>query len=105
MTTIERCELQHDQALGRRYDGSVDRPEREIAVGRDELGDPQPVRRGDGFGNEVPRREITDEAHLGIGSHTRSEQVRHLGDDQLRNDEWAGVRLEQPEALFVVGVV
>ncbi len=105
MTAIKRRDLPHGQALGRRNDGGVDRPEGEIPVGRNELGDTQPVRRDDALRYEVPRREVTDEAHLSIGSDTRAEQVRHLGDDQFRYDQWARVRLEQLEALLVVGVV
>ena len=105
MTAIERCDFPHAQALRGCDDGGVDRAEREIAVGRNEFGDSEPVRGSDGLWDEIPCGKVTDEAHLGIGSDARAQQVRHLGDDEFRDDEWAGMRLKELEALLVVGVV
>lgn len=59
----------------------------------------------DGLEDEDPRGEVGDESRLGLPADPRPEQVRDLGDDERRDDQRAGVRLEQLEACGVVRVV
>ena len=105
MAAIEGRDFPHVEPLGGRHDRGVHGAQRKVSVGGDKLGDPEPVGRRDGLGYEVARGEVADEPHLGVDADARAEEVRHLGDDELRDDEGAGVRLEKVEALGVVAVV
>lgn len=71
----------------RRVDGS----ERKVAVAGHELGDPEPIGWGDRLGEEVPGRQVAEESDLGFHSRSGREEVRHFRDDELGNDERAGV--------------
>jgi hypothetical protein len=77
----------------------------QVAVTRDELGDAQPVcgwHRPDGEG---AAGEIAQEPDFWFGPEASREQIDDLGDDQGRDDEWAGVCLEKFECTSVMGVV
>lgn len=66
-------------------------PRRKVAVGGHELGDPEPIGWGDRLGDEVPGRQVAEESDLGFHSRSGREEVRHFRDDELGNDERAGV--------------
>jgi hypothetical protein len=59
MLSIERGDLDDSQPLGRRDHGCIGGSERQIGVPH-ELGDPHPISRTDGLGDEIAGREITD---------------------------------------------
>ena len=87
------------------YDRCIHAAEREIAVGAYELGNSKPVLGGDGVGDEVAGREVTEEADLRLDSEPGPQEVHHLGDDELGDQERSGVCFEQLEALVVVVVI
>jgi len=105
VTAVQRRNLVDLQAFGSRDHGSVDAAEREVAVGAHELGDPQPFVGGDRFGDEVARGEVAKEPDFCVRAESRTEEVDDLGDDELGNEQRAGVSLEELEAFVVVVVV
>ena len=105
VTAVDGCDLGDPQALGRGDDRRIDRAQWQVAVARDELGDPEPVRGRDGFNGECATRDVAEEADLGFGAEASREQVDDLGDDQGWHDQWAGMSLEQVEGRRVLGVV
>ncbi len=104
VTTIERRQLANAQSLCCSDDGPIDAPEGQICVLDDELGDPEPVRRVHGLGDERPGREVPEPANLGLWSEPGGDEVRDLRDDEDRNDEWARVLLEQRATLIVMPI-
>jgi hypothetical protein len=90
---VEGGDLLYVQALRGGDDRGIDAPEREVAIGAHELSDPQPFIDGDGFGNEVAGGEVTEKSDLCVGAEPGAEQIDDLGDDELRDEERARVRL------------
>lgn len=103
--TIDRRDLRDLQALCRRDDGGVHRPERKVAVAPDQLGDAQPVRRGHGLDGERPARKVPEKADLRDRAEPSGQEVGDLGDDQGGDEQRTGMGLEQLEARGVVRVV
>ena len=101
---IQRRDPGHPEPFGERDDRGIHRPERQVVIRGDEIGDPEPVGGPDRFRDEVAGGEVAEEAHPGARADPASDQERDLGDDQLRNQEWAGLVLEQTEAPLVVPV-
>lgn len=85
----------------RRVDGS----ERKVTVDGNKLCDPEPVGGTDMLGEEISRSEVTEESDLGVRSQSGLDKVRNLGDDEHRNNEWAGMLLEQSKAFVMVAIV
>lgn len=95
VTPIERRDGNDPQTL-RRYDnGRVHRPERKIPVLGHELSDAQPVSGLNWICCEIPRRKIAQEANLGLDTKAALEEISHLGNDELRNDERPGMRKQK----------
>lgn len=105
VSSVERGDLGGPQPLGGADHRRVDGAEREVAVPADELGDAHPVGGCDRLGDEVASRQVAEESDLGVAAEAAGHEVRDLGDDEGRDDERAGVGLEQFEALGVVSVV
>lgn len=105
VTSVEGGDLRDPEALGGSDDRRVDRPEREIAVGSDELGHPEPVARGHMVDGEGAARKVAEEPDLRFDAESRRQQIRDLGDDEARDDERTEVGLEQLETRSVVSVV
>lgn len=105
MAPIDRRDLGDAEAFGRGDDRRVDGAQRQVAVARDQLGDPQPVGDGDRLDGERATCEVAEKAHLGLCPEAGREQVDDLGDDQDRDDERAWVGLEQLECGSVVSIV
>lgn len=95
VAAVEGGDVIDSHAFGRSHHRSVDGPERQVPVGGYEIGDAQPVRRRDRLGNEVAGGKVADEPNFGINADSRPEQVGHLGDDKLGDDEWAGMGFQQ----------
>jgi hypothetical protein len=93
------------ESFGGGHDGGVDRPERQIAIGPGQFGDPDPVGRQDGFGKEVPGCQVPEEPDLGLDSQPSAEEVNDLGDHEYGNDQGSGMLLEELETFGVMPVV
>ena len=105
MPSVECCDCGGAQALGGRDDRRVDRAQRKVAVGRDQFGDSKPVGRFDLLRHEFARGQVTEEAHLGLRSESRPQEVGDLGDDKHGDQDWPRVGLEQAPGTAVLGVV
>ena len=85
--TVEGGDPRCFQALGGGDHGGVDGPEREVAIGRNELGDSNHVPGFEGLGEELTVDQGAEEAEFSSGSESRSSKVRHFGDAQDRDME------------------
>jgi len=102
---VDSRDLGDAQALGRGDDRRIDRAQWQVAVARDEFGDPEPIHDRHGFDVECSTRDVAEEADLGFCTEASRKEVDDLGDDQRGDDEWAGMSLEEVEGNLVVGVV
>ena len=105
MAAIQRRQLVLAESFGGGHDGGVDRPERQIAVGPGQFGDPDPVGCQYGFGQEVPGRQVPEEPDLGFDAEPGAEEVDDLGDHENGNDQGSGMLLEELETFGVMPVV
>lgn len=105
VTAVEGGDVFDAETLGRGDDRRIDRAEREIAIRGDELGHSQPVAGGHVIDGKGAAGEVSEEPDLRFDPEARGEQIRHLGDDQDRDDEGTRVRLEEIQARFVMGIV
>ena len=97
MTSIHSRDLGYAQALSSTDDRRINGTQRQVAVARDQLGDPHPVRRRHRLDGERATCEVAEKADLRYYSKPGSEQIDDFGDDQGGNDERSGVCLEQLE--------
>jgi hypothetical protein len=105
MSSVDRRDLADAEALRSGDDRGVDRSKWEIAVRRDEFGDAQPISGWHGVDREHACCEVSEESNLRLDAESCREQVGHLGDDQHRDDQRAGVSLEQLEGCVMMRVV
>jgi hypothetical protein len=105
MATIRRGDLGRVEALGGGDDRGVDRAERQVAVARHQLGDPDGVGGVERLEDQVATREVAEEPDLGLPAEASAKEVRDLRYDERRHDERPGVRFEQLEGRCVMGVV
>ena len=102
---VQGGDLARVQALGDGYHCGVYGPESEIGVGLDELGGALEVGAANMFDCELSR----DEASQELGFHARPgscrEQVGHLRDHKVRNDERLADRFEPGDALAMVWII
>ena len=84
MPPIESSDGVSSEALGNRHHRSVDRPERQVAIGCYQFRDPEPVGRGNMLGHEVARSQVPEEAHFGLRSDSGSQEVGNLSYDEDR---------------------
>lgn len=103
--TVERRQLHEAESLCRSDDRGVHGTEGHVPIRGHELGDPDPVGRPNRFRDQVPCREVTKEPDLRLRTESGLEQIRHLGDNELWDDQRPGVTLEQGQAGFVVPIV
>jgi len=104
-SAIERGELHEVETLGHGDNRGVHGAEGEVAIGRHELRDPEPVRRANRLRDQVPGRQITQESDLGVRTESRLEEVGHFAHDELRNDQRPWVSFQKGEAGLVVPIV
>lgn len=83
---VEGGDLVEVQAFRGSDDRGIDAAEWEVAVGADELCDPQPLVGGHRFGSEVASSEVAEKADLGVSAEPGAEQVDDLGDDELGDE-------------------
>lgn len=105
MAPIQRRKLVFVESFCRSYDRCIHAAEREITVGAYELGNSKPVLRGDGVSDEAAGRDVTEKADLRLDSESGPEEVHHLRDDELGDQERPGVCFKQLEALVMVVVI
>jgi len=105
VSAVQSGDLARAQALGDSYHCGVDGPEREIGVRLDELGGALEVGLANMFDCELSR----DEASKELGFHARPgscrEQIGHLRDHEVRNDERLGDLFEPGDALAIVWII
>ena len=89
-TVVDSCDLGDPQALGRGDDRRIDRAQWQVAVARDELGDPEPVRGQDGFNGECSTCDVAEETDLGFCAEASREQVNDLGMTRVGTISWPG---------------
>lgn len=70
MSMVECCDRLLVESFGCSYHGGVDRPQWQIAVLVDELGDAEPVGCGNWFDADITARKVAEEANLGVGSES-----------------------------------
>lgn len=105
VASVDSCDLGDADAFSRGHDRRIHRAQRQVAVARDQLRNPYPVRDCHRLNRECATGEVAEEADLGLRAEAGREQIDDLGDDQRRNDERAGVGLKQFECGSVVSVV
>ena len=86
-------------------DRSVDRTKRKVSVGCQQPNDPKPIAWRNRLGHQLARRQVAEEAHLGVRTDSSSQQVGDLGDDQNRHQDWPRVALEKSPAPAVLGII
>ena len=105
MATIQRRKLRDFEPLAHGHDRRIDGSKRKISIPRRELGNAQPIRGDNRFGDEVAAGQVTEKPHLRIGSQASFDQVGHLGHDEDRDDDRPRMVLQELEARVVVPVV
>jgi len=102
---VQGGDLVRAQALGNGYYNGVDGSESEIGVGLDELGSALELAAGNMLDGELSR----DEASQELGFHARPgscrEQVGHLRDHKVRNDERLADLFEPGDSLAMVWII
>jgi hypothetical protein len=94
---VDSRNLGDAQALSRGDDRCIHGAQRQVAVARNQLSDPQPVRDRHRLNGERATGEIAEEADLGLCAQASREQRDHLGDDERWDDERTRVGLQQLE--------
>lgn len=92
-------------SLARGDDRSVDRTKGKVSVGCDQLRNSKPIGWGNVFGHQLARRQIAEEAHLGVRADSSPQQVGDLRDDQDRHQDWPRVVLKKSPAPAVLGII
>jgi hypothetical protein len=105
VASVDSRDLGDAQAVSRDDDRCIHCAQWQVAVARDQLGDPQPVRDRHRLNGERAAGEVAEEADLGFCAESSRDEVADLGDDQGRDDERAGMGLEQFECDSMVSVV
>lgn len=105
MAAIQRCDHLDLQSFCESNDRRIDRPEWKVPVVGDQLGDPEPIAGKHRFRREIARCEVAQEAHLSFRSKTTFNEIRHFGDDELRDDQRARMMQQEVETRLVVPIV
>ena len=74
-------------------------------VARDQLCDPKRVRGVDRLQAHLAARKVAEESSLGLPTETTCDQVYDLGNHEGRDDQGAGMSLQQLKARPVMSVV
>ena len=102
---VDGGDLLDPQPFGGGHDRGVDGTYRQLPVAHDQLSDAQPVRRRDGLDGERAASEVPEEADLRVCPESSRQEVRHLGDDQGRDNERPGMGFEKFQRGRVVRIV
>lgn len=104
VAAIDRRDLDDAESFGSCDDRRVDGAQRQVAVARNKLGDPEDVG-GVGVLEDEVGVQIAEEAHLGLPTEACREQIADLGDDERWYDKWAGMGAQQLQAGRMVGII
>ena len=105
MAAIECRHFGRVKALCGSDDRRVDGAKGKVAVARDQLCHSQGVFGLDRLQAHLAGREVAEESSLGLPTETTCDQVCDLGNDEGRDDQRAGMSLQQLEARLVMRVV
>lgn len=105
VAAIECCHFGCAKALGGSDDRCVYGAKGKIVVARDQLCDSQDVLGVDRLQAHLAGREVAEESSLGLPTETTRDQVCDLGNDEGRDDQGAGMGLQQLKARLVMSVV
>ena len=93
MAMIDGRDICDSRQFGGGDHGSVHGPERQAVVAGDEFGDPEQVSCVNGLESEVPGCQVTQKPDLGLPAEAAGQQVGDLGDNEARDEKWAGMAL------------
>jgi hypothetical protein len=102
---VQGGNLARAQALGNGYDRGVDSSEREIGVGLDKLGGALEVGAVYMFDDELSRGEASQERRFHARPSPGSEQVGHLWDHEVRDDQRFADLFEPGDAGPMVWII
>lgn len=105
MPSIQRRDDLEVESFGKRHDGCIDSPQRQIAVSGYELCDPYPIAWKYRCSRKVPRGQIPKESHFCCPAEASLNEIGDFGDDELRHEQWPRVGLEELQASFMIRVV
>jgi hypothetical protein len=105
VAAIECRHFGRAKALGGSDDRCVDGAKGKVVVARDQLCDSQGVPAVDRLQAYLAGREVAEESSLGLPAETTCDPVCDLGDHEGRDDQGAGMSLQQLEARLVMSVV
>lgn len=105
VASVDGRNLVDKQSFCRGHNGCVHRTQRQISITCDKFGDSEPVRGSHRFDAECAVSEIAQESDLSVRAEASTQQVDHLGDDKRRDDQRAGMRLQQPERRSMMGII
>jgi hypothetical protein len=91
--------------FGERDYRCIDCPEGKIVIPTDQLRDAHPVAGEHRLCEKISRREISEEANLCLPTKPCFDEIRDFGNDQLRNQQRTGMRLEKTQTLFMIAVI
>jgi hypothetical protein len=91
---VQGRNLRYVEPFGSRHDRRINRPQWEVSVPGDELGDPDPVPGVNRFGDKVPGCEVPKESDLGVRAESRLEEIGDLGHHELRYKKRSRVPLK-----------
>lgn len=91
--------------LGERDYGRIDCAERKVVISANELRNPHPIAGDHGLCEEIAGREVAKEPQFRLPAEACFDEIRDLGDDQLRDEQRTRMRFQKPQTVFVVAVV
>src|SRR5215208_2158157 len=84
---VESHDARDSEPLGCRDDRRVNRSEREVAVARDELGDPEPIARSNVLDDELAVSECREKSNFGGCAEVATNEVCSLRHHEDGHDE------------------
>jgi hypothetical protein len=102
---IQRSDDIEAESLRKSHDGRIDSPQGQIAIAGDELRDPHPIARENRRCSKVSGGKISEKTHFCGPAEATLDEIRHFGDDELRNEQRPWVRFKQFQARFMIGIV
>lgn len=105
VAAVQCCDRFDVQPFGGCDDRRINRPQREITILGDKLGDSHPVPRRNWVRREAAGGEVSHEANLRFNPDPCLEKVRHLRDHELGNDQGSWMGKQQSQTGLVIPVV
>jgi len=94
MSSVQCGDLGDAKPLRRGDDRRVNCSEREVSVPPYQLGDARPVERQYRLDEVAAAGDVRQKSHLDRGSEPGPDEVSDVSDDELRDDERAGMPLD-----------